>query len=159
MAVSSYWYLNGIKNLLNTNVNMANVGNFRVALLNGSSYSITNSNLCNNVYWSELSSAEIAGTNYTAAGAGLTLGSSEVDVDNAVANHCAYIGTGVTNTAWTSATFTARYAIIYNYTGTNTTSSLLGVVDFGQNETCSNGSFTIDWNDTAIFKITPAILA
>lgn len=44
---------------------------------------------------------------------------------------------------WTSSTITARYGIIYKDTGTPSTSYLLAQIDFGQDESSSNGNFTI----------------
>jgi hypothetical protein len=55
--------------------------------------------------------------------------------------------------AWTSATFTARYAFIYYDTGTASTSPLLGYVDFGADMSVSAATFTLQW-DTAGILIT-----
>lgn len=51
---------------------------------------------------------------------------------------------------WTSASFTARIAVVYKDTGTNSTSPLIIYVDFGGDETVSSGTFTIQWDSTGI---------
>lgn len=56
--------------------------------------------------------------------------------------------------AWTSATFTARYAIWYKSTGTASTSPLIGYMDFGADATVSSGTFTITLNASGAFKAT-----
>lgn len=60
------------------------------------------------------------------------------------------------NPSWTSASFTARWAIIFKDTGTAATSPLLGYVDFGGDETVSSGTFTLTWDATGVLKITAA---
>lgn len=58
---------------------------------------------------------------------------------------------------WTSATFTARIAVVYSNTaGATTTDPLLTYVDFGGDETVSSGTFTIVWDSTGVAKITAA---
>jgi len=60
------------------------------------------------------------------------------------------------NTSWSSATFTARYAIVYKSTGTAGTSPLMFYIDFGQNESPSSQTFSINWNASGITAITTA---
>lgn len=73
--------------------------------------------------------------------------------------------TGGTNTlsldandvSWTSATFTARIAVIYVDTaGASTTDPLLGYVDFGGDQTVSSGTFTIQWHVDGLLKLVAA---
>jgi hypothetical protein len=45
-----------------------------------------------------------------------------------------------TDPAWTSATFTARAAVIYNSSKSN---KVLCVLDFGADKTATNGTFTV----------------
>ncbi len=150
MAVTSYWYVNGLKNLVNGNITLGS-STFKVALLDAN-YSLTNTKLQQDDAYADITASQITGTNYTAGGAAITLAAATNSAGDVI------IGASVANTAWTDATFTARYAVIYESTGTNADMYLMGIVDFGQDQTCSSGSFTIDWNDTAIFKITPAAI-
>ena len=55
-----------------------------------------------------------------------------------------------TDTAWTSATFTAYHAVIYDSTNT---SSLICSIDFGGAKTVSAGTFTILWDDDGILTL------
>lgn len=94
-------------------------------------------------------SNEVSGAGYTSGGA--TLGTKSVNYDTAT-NVVSLRGA---TTSWTSASFTARYAIIYKSTGTGSTSPLLGYVDFGGDETVSSGTFSIAWDATdGLLKIT-----
>ena len=58
------------------------------------------------------------------------------------------------NVQWTSATFTARFAIIYaDYVTTPIIDPLLCLVDFGSNQTVSNGTFVVNFNASGIFTL------
>lgn len=61
------------------------------------------------------------------------------------------------NTTWAASTITARYAVIYDYTGgTSGTNALVAYVDFGENKVSENGTFEIQWNASGIFTVTVA---
>jgi hypothetical protein len=86
------------------------------------------------------------GTGYTTGGATLTrrawnAGSGYVDTNNA------YID--LVDTSWSSATFIARYAIIYETTG----SKIRGRIEWTSDKPVSTGTFTIVWNAGGIVKI------
>ncbi len=55
-----------------------------------------------------------------------------------------------TDTAWTSATFTAYHAVIYGSGGTN---DLIASIDFGGAKTVAAGTFTIQWDSSGIITI------
>jgi len=58
---------------------------------------------------------------------------------------------------WSSSTITARYAVLYNDSGaSNASKALIGYVDFGSNQSSTNGNFTITWDATGIVRITVA---
>lgn len=96
-----------------------------------------------NEYWSDLVANEITGTGYAAGG--ITLASKTLTYD-AASNTTRLKAADIT---WTAVTFTnGRYAIIYKSTGTNTTSHLLGWVDFGANQSPAAVDFTISWDPT-----------
>lgn len=62
-----------------------------------------------------------------------------------------------TDTSWASSTITARYAIIYDYTGGSSgANALVAYIDFGENKTSENGTFQLTWNGSGIFTITVA---
>ena len=52
---------------------------------------------------------------------------------------------------WTSSTFTARYAVIYDDTATN--KDLMLLIDFGSDKSPSNGDFSIVFNAAGIFTL------
>ena len=79
-------------------------------------------------------SAEVSGVGYTAGGN--TLNIVDVTVDGSVGI------VDVSNTAWTTATFTARGGLIYNSSQSN---SAVAVLDFGGNKAVENGTFTIQF--------------
>lgn len=151
MAVTSYWYVNGFKNLVNGNIILGS-SSFKVCLLD-ENYSLSNIKLQQHNSYADIITSEITGTNYVAGGSAITLNAATRDTGDIV------IGAAVADTTWASATFIARYAVIYESTGSNADMYLMGIVDFGTNQSCSNGSFVIDWNSTAIFKITPTPIA
>lgn len=55
------------------------------------------------------------------------------------------------DTTWAASTITARYAVIYEDTGTDTTSALFGYLDFGVDSVSSSGNFTITWAAFGLF--------
>jgi hypothetical protein len=86
---------------------------------------------------------EVSGTGYTAGGA--TLGTKSVVLTGGTNTVALIAATSV----WTTATFTARYAIVYKDTGTASTSPVLGYVDFGGDQTVNAATFSIVWDATA----------
>lgn len=90
---------------------------------------------------------EVSGTGYSSGGA--TLASVSVSVDTTDDE-------GVfdaADTTWTTATITARGAVIYKSTGTPSTSKLICYVDFGSDKTSTAGDFTIQWNSEGILNL------
>ncbi len=76
---------------------------------------------------------EVSGTGYTAGGVtltGVTINTSD--------NGTVYVS--FNNPSWANASFTARGALIYNSTQSN---SSIAVLDFGADKTCSNQTFTV----------------
>ena len=101
-------------------------------------------------YFNDVSTYEVTGTGYTAGG--ITLASKTATYDS---------GTNVivldaADVTWASSTITARYAVVYDSTGTSSTSALIGYVDFGSDQSSTNGNFTITWDSTGIVRITVA---
>jgi hypothetical protein len=101
-------------------------------------------------YFNDVSSYEVTGTGYTAGGA--TLASKTATYDSATN----VVILDAADTTWASSTITARYAVIYDSTGTSSTSPLIGYVDFGSDQSSTSGNFTITWDSTGIVRITVA---
>lgn len=91
---------------------------------------------------------EISGTGYTANGS--PLASKVVSMDTAGDK-------GVFDAAdlsWTTATFTARGAVLYKSRGgASSADELIGYIDFVTDRSCSNGTFTIQWDTAGIITL------
>ena len=92
---------------------------------------------------------EITGSGYTATGKPLTI--SQVPVGDTT-NNTSYVS--FSNVTWTSASFTARCALIYN----STTGAAVAVLDFGSDKTnTAAGTFTVTFptatSTTSILRI------
>lgn len=102
-------------------------------------------------YYDDVSSFEVTGTGYTTTGATLT---NKTNTYNGGTNTIVLDADDVT---WSSSTITARYAVIYDASpATNATRPLIGYVDFGSDQSSSNGNFTITWDATGIVRVTVA---
>jgi hypothetical protein len=102
-------------------------------------------------YFDDVSTYEVTGTGYTAGG--ITL-ANKTNTYNSSTNVIVLDADDVT---WSSSTITARYAVVYDATpATNATKPLIGYVDFGSDQSSSNGNFTITWDATGIVRITVA---
>ena len=102
-------------------------------------------------YLDDVVANEVSGTGYTAGGNTLA---NKTNAYNSATN---VIVLDADDTTWSSSTITARYAVIYDATpATNATRPLIGYVDFGSDQSSSNGNFTITWDATGIVRITVA---
>jgi hypothetical protein len=81
---------------------------------------------------------EVVGTGYTAGGNTLVISISPTSGNNTASVPTAFIS--FANTSWTTATFTARAALIYNVTQGNKS---VAVLDFGSDKTVTNDTFQI----------------
>ncbi len=116
---------------------------FKIALYTANPYT-TSSTVFTST--SEVSSA--GSSNYPAGGKALT--------SQTVTATTATTAIDFADTTFSSATFTAAFAAIYN---TNASNKLVVVLDFGGNKTATNGTFTISYPDpttpsNAIISIT-----
>ena len=84
--------------------------------------------------------------NYTAGGA--TLGTKTYAVSSLVTTFDA------ADTAWTTGTFSADQAHIWDDTPTSPADPLISYIDFGGTQTVSSADFTIAWNASGIFTVT-----
>lgn len=99
--------------------------------------------------WTDVSANEIAGSGYTANGEALTSQSLTQNdtLDKAVFD--------AADTEWTSATFSAYHAVLYDdtlsYSGGG--DDLIASIDFGGEKSVSSGTFTIQWAGTGILTL------
>lgn len=105
----------------------------------------------NHQTWSQVKSSEATGTGYTAGGAALSGKTVTYDATNNVTVLDA------DDVTWANSTITARYAVLYSDAGSSDGDKvLLGYVDFGVNQSSTNGNFTITWDASGIFRFTVA---
>ena len=102
-------------------------------------------------YYDDVVANEVSGTGYTAGGN--TLASKTITYDGS--NNVIILDAA--DTTWSSSTITARYAVVYDDSGaSNAAKALIGYVDFGSDQSSTNGNFTITWDSTGIVRITVA---
>jgi hypothetical protein len=90
---------------------------------------------------------EVVGTGYVAGGT--IIGSMAI----AAASNIVTI-TGA-NASWPGATLVARIAVLYDSTpATDATRPLIGLVDFGADQSPSNGTISVTWNASGIGTVT-----
>lgn len=92
---------------------------------------------------SEIVGNEISGTGYDAGGKALA---------GKAVTQAATTKFDATDLAWTTATFTTHFAVIYDSTLVN--DDLIGCIDFGANKSVSGGTFTIQWHVNGIIALT-----
>lgn len=87
---------------------------------------------------------------YTAGG--VTLGTKSIDVGTTL-----QVRLIAANAQWTSASFTARQAVVWADTaGASSTDPLMMNINFGSDQTVSSGTFTIAWASDGVGKVTVA---
>lgn len=94
--------------------------------------------------------SELTGTGYTARGAELTLS------DPATGSGTHQIKLDAADVVWTitgTLSAGARYGLIYKDTGNNSTSYLLGWVDFDADKNPEDGTLTIQWDTNGILTM------
>jgi hypothetical protein len=82
-------------------------------------------------------SNEVVGTGYTAGGNTLT------NISPTSSGTTAFVD--FNDVTWTTATITARGAMIYNSSSTNYTNPSVCILDFGTDKSSSSGNFTIQF--------------
>jgi len=126
-------------NLMNKVVDLEG-DTIKVALLDDS-HSFT----ATNTIWGNVSANELAnGNGYTTGGATLA-GKAVTEAATTLWN--------ADDAAWTSATFSAWHAVIYDNTATD---NLICSIDFGGEQAIVAGTFTIQWDNSPAAIITLA---
>jgi hypothetical protein len=143
MAVTAYWYGQAFLSVFNKELDIDT--DTIKCMLTTSTYS---PNQDTHRYKSSVTN-EVSGTGYTAGGVTLT---SVVQSYTGATNVWAFDADDAT---WTSASFTARYAVVYDSTpATDATRPLLTYVDFGGDQTVNGANFTVQWDPAGIAKVT-----
>jgi hypothetical protein len=91
-------------------------------------------------FWADLNGNEVAnGNGYTTNG--LALGSKNIEIDTGL--NLVKL-TSTTPARWSAASITARYAVLFKWTGSAATSPLIGLYDFEENKTSVNSTFDLN---------------
>jgi len=85
------------------------------------------------------------------SGSGYTTGGASLSTPTWVLSG-ATVTFDAVDTAWSSATFTARWALIYDTT--HASSGIVALIDFGTSKSVTAGTFTIQWHSSGIFTLT-----
>lgn len=116
----------------------------RVVLLDGNH----STDIDNQTFLSDINANEVNATGYTANGQAIANIVTTVDTVN---DRLELDGD---NTVWNiTGSLTARYYAIVDWTGNPSTSRILTIVDFGSNQTTTDGAFTIQWNAQGILQL------
>jgi hypothetical protein len=115
--------MNGVQNLSTNTLKLALYTDAATLGLGTTVYSATN---------------EVVGAGYTAGGQVLTNVQVLTSAEGVVYLAC-------DNVTWSGASFTARGALLYNFTQGNKS---IAVLNFGSNKTCNNEFFTIEMSTT-----------
>lgn len=102
-------------------------------------------------FFNDVSNEVANGNGYTSDGAALTTPTRGYTAGTNV------LKLDADDSAWTTASFTARNAHVYKDRGGATSADeLVSYVDFGADETVASGTFQITWNAAGIITITAA---
>ena len=96
-------------------------------------------------FLADVSSFEVSGDGYTSGGMLISNRNMNYQSEN---NRISFTGDDV---AWYPITISAKYAVIYNNTGTNKV--LIGCLDFGEERSIEDGLFEIQWHQDGIMWI------
>lgn len=123
-------------NLMNKEIDME-ADTIKVMLLDNShSFTATHNQK------SEIVANEVSGTGYTAGGVALA---------GKAVTQAATTKFDANDSQWTSASFTAAFAVIYDDDLAN--DDLIACIDFGGDQTVTNGTFTIQWHTDGIITL------
>lgn len=131
MAVTAFWYGNGMKNILSGAIDL-DTDTFRAML----SYSTYTPDQDTHDFRNDIT-GEVTGTGYTAGG--VSVSALQVTFD-AASNEVRWDHSDPT---WTGASFSARYMVVYkSRAGGASADELVYYVNFGADEVVSSGTFT-----------------
>ena len=142
MTVIANWYGLGKLNVINNNIDWVGIADMRVMLCTVD-YS---PNIDTHQYKSDITN-EVTGTGYDAGGKQVANRSAAYD------SNSKKVELSGDDVSWQEATFTARYAVVYNNDpATDAEKHLLGYVDFGEDKSITDGEFRIEWHEGVVFE-------
>lgn len=156
MAVTGYWYTKAISIAFGTGTQtidwVADSASMKCALMS-TNFTGANQSQTAADYWNDVSSMEIGTfTNYTAGGK--TVGTTTLTTSAGSGKTVTFAGGA--STVWSTATLTARGAVVYKALAQASDSPVVFYLDFGADVPCSAGDFTITWHTDGMATITVA---
>jgi hypothetical protein len=147
VAVTANWYGRGFLKVFNKEIDF-DTDAIKIALL-ADTYTPSQSH----DYFDDVVASELGATGgYTTGGKLLATLTPAYD-DSTIFSLDATV-----DPVWTSATFTCKYAVIYDSTpGSDATNPLIAYINFGGNVSVTNGTFTITFAAGGICKVTLTI--
>lgn len=153
MAVTGYWYPYAFKQMGSGTGKMdfvADSASMKCALM-ATNFTGANQSLSLADFWNDVSAYEITSfTNYTAGGK--TIGTTAITPGSTSMKTVKYSGTS--STVWTTATLTARGAVVYKAAAQASDSPVVFFLDFGADVPASAGDFTITWHTDGMATVT-----
>ena len=95
----------------------------------------------------DITASEVSGTGYTASGKALSTVSASKDTTNDLAFLDA------DSIAWTGATISARYLVLYKKAATPAASKLIECIDFGESKAVTSGTLSASFAAGGIFTL------
>lgn len=153
MAVTGYWYPNVMVRFGMADFDwVADSASIKCALM-ATNFTGNNQSLSVADYWNDVSTYEIGTfTGYTAGGK--TVGTTAVAAGS-TSNKTVKFSAGA-SVVWTTATLTARGAVVYKAMAQASDSPVIFFLDFGADVPASSGDFTITWHTDGMATITTA---
>jgi len=142
MAVTASLYNNALKSMVNGDIDWES-DTVKCALLK-STYT---PDIDTHDTWDDISSHEVSGAGYTAGGQALANRTATLDTESDK------VRCDSDDVEWTSSTITARYAVVYQDSGTPSTSRLIMLLNFGEDYSSSSGTFKITVHNDGWFVV------
>lgn len=146
MATTTKLFGQGLKALVTGDIDWEN-DPIKIAFTNN--YVLDAANQDAHDFWVDVEGYEVAASGTYPAG-GVTVSTAAPSYDSSLD---AVLLTATADVLVTDATITATGAIVYKDTGVNTTSPVLGYVNFNGSEAATDGSFSMDLTTNPVFKI------
>lgn len=155
MAVTGYWYPKAFQQFGSGTGKMdfaADSASMKCALM-GTNFTGGSQSLSVADFWNDISTYEVTPTTGYTAG-GKTIGTTTVSAYSTSNKTVKF--SGGTTTVWTTATLTARGAVVYKAVAAASDSPVMFFLDFGADVVASAGDFTITWNTDGMATVTTA---
>jgi len=142
MSVTTGFYNSFLNDLMEGTIDLDTDDLYAVLLT--SAYSI---DIDAHVDYGDVSGSECTGAGYTASGAALA--SVSATIDNT--NDLSYLDAD--SVAWTGATVSARYMVLYKKAAAVADSKLIECIDFGENKAVTSGTLSASFATGGIFTL------